>query len=444
MPNGKTIIVKLPRLAIETVLSGTDQDSDYIYYLVPIGQDGAVSLESVYSPLRNGWKRYLGNIADLDTECGIDVTPAPEDPYWNGTVDFPEGIKGQLYEAELRFTYLTPASGKTIVDIIGASLPDFLKVFARPNDNPVLRGTLPSDYSSSAVSFELQGIQSDGRTANKSFAFLVSSPAEAPAMRAYLIATASDRMLRPLIGPLSVGSNGTPKVQIVEGPTGVNKSEYQTTRFDATLGGLEYNYHFLGWVNMPIGEYALKFTHNGVVKYAKAVWNGASLTQALTLQDTQPTVNNDTPTTPPPETAKKEVVAIDARWYRAKPGDPNAENQYTFFFKISNGGGMQLDIDAGPDFGAGVRQNNVSGFYQLTNDPSGYTHAYSTNGITNQLIKVWVRPTGSPAGGEVSAQFQIPGGASLSVPRTTIYPTSGGGNDTTDKSGTRLSATFTY
>ncbi|MBD2705620.1 hypothetical protein IC229_33740 [Spirosoma sp. BT702] len=438
-------LIKVIRAAFEEELLDeegnptTDQNPLYAYYQLKPGQ--TVSWSEVVEPMRGGLKRYKGNLANLPTGCTLPDPPdeptVPGDdgkPVWNTTASFRKFIKGQLYEEELRFSFLTPAAGKTITGFgDNNSLPPFLSIQTRPNDNPVLRGTIPADYVPNAINFTLHGFQSDGKvSADKSFTLETDS---APAIGAYLIAQPSDRSLLLLIRPESIGGAAKPKVRFVAGPAGFDARQFEARQQFRSVGSTIYNFDHT-WLPVANGEYAVEIQHNTLTKYLKIIWNGTAILAEQTLLDTQPSVNNNGGVGTPAA-----IVAIDVTY------DPNPQvNQGTTYndrvsayVKLTTDAAVENSIQSVDGSG-----NPITGFSSwqplaaISGDPKGYQRRadwfnaadhyrwrFRLVGGSDIIEFIWNRPSGA-------------------ADRVVHYPITGGGNNTGDQSGTNLSDTFTY
>ncbi|MBD2705502.1 hypothetical protein IC229_33130 [Spirosoma sp. BT702] len=430
-------LIKVYRLASEAVLSGTDQGTLYAYYILPQGV--MVNLEDIQEPLRDGLERYMGNLSDLPTDCDLPDPPdeptVPGDdgkPVWNTTASFRKFIKGQLYEEELRFSFLTPAAGKTITGFgDNNSLPPFLSIQTRPNDNPVLRGTIPADYVPNAINFTLHGFQSDGKvSADKSFTLETDS---APAIGAYLIAQPSDRSLLLLIRPESIGGVAKPKVRFVAGPAGFDARQFEARQQFRSVGSTIYNFDHT-WLPVANGEYAVEIQHNTLTKYLKIIWNGTAILAEQTLLDTQPSVNNNggvgTAIT---------VAAVDHEYVIDSPGSLHPDRVHVWV-KLSAPDTAQYALQVVNGDGSLSPSTPVWAdmYTPLTGDAKGYQWTLDAFPDQRQSFRAKTNPSQVVVVGPGMPQDSQP------YPRRTVYPITGGGNNTGDQSGTNLSDTFTY
>ncbi|AUD00924.1 hypothetical protein [Spirosoma pollinicola] len=400
----RTIVIKLNRLASEPVLTTTDQGSQFVYYIVPA--EVILNVDDIESPRRSGFGRYTGNIADLSTDCGVVTPPDGHDPVWT-LASLPGAVASAEYSISLYYNEVgTADNGKTIVGIdYSGGIPSWLIPSVSVSDNKLsLRGTPPPGTASFTVTLKL--IQSDNRTASKTFTVVVTTATP------YLVAryNPADDKITVFSGP-DAGETTLPL--LTDTDTTGHASREQMRYFGANVANLETRYRYDSATGPAKGLHVFKLEHLGKTKYGSlTIANADTDYQVITLSDTPPVV------TPPPAVSGA-VIAMDARWIRTRAGDPWGENKVYVWFNVSNSDDLIL-FSKSQAFGFPYAQHTEN--MRITGDAKNYTHSSSVNSVAGDVVTFKFKAKGQADSAFQEISVNVPGGASQTTARTQIYP----------------------
>lgn len=351
---------------------------------------------------------------DKDLTCPDAPGSSPLDPQWTLTdlASLVAPVAGTEWSINLYWDQVgQAATGQTLTDIDYNNLPGWLSPSKAALDRRLtLFGTIPAGLDKFYVPLRLD--QTGGRQKPKTFE-VNTVPAN---VYLYLFTYADTRFIRPLMGG---SSSVPPTIQIVDGPTGYDKSVYPLRAFDADLpptGGQHYYWACEAYQNMPNGQYAFKAIHQGVTRYFKVIWTGQESAAPVTLLTTQPSVDNGT--APPP--AAITVTKVDVSY---TPASGSLLNKLYTYIQLS--GTDQAKIAYEQLDSAGTVVIPKSSYFDATaySDGTGYQWRDILENM-GAKTRLYIRPA-SNAGAEVQLVITRPSAAS---PRTTIYPapTTGG------------------
>lgn len=233
------------------------------------------------------WRRYLGSIGSLSSDCIPDPDPSPGsgDPTWNISSLGATAVSGAEFSADLYWdTAGTPHSGSTIARIIEASsLPSWLTLTTNePERKTSLRGTVPVGLSSFSVSLLL--LQSPAGSTPRTFTQAVSS-ASVRLTYAY----------NPLTNEATFyeGDNGVgvPTIQLRNAPAAyTDRAVYNMDRLGSPASISSVLYYFTRiYPGIVTGQYDIKTIWLGVTLFGTIeIIEGRSGSGVITLTSTDP------------------------------------------------------------------------------------------------------------------------------------------------------------
>jgi hypothetical protein len=286
-------IIPLRRLASEPILTGTDQGTEFAYFILPPGIIPEPT--TLYTPHRNGLKRYLGNLADLNTDCDTGPPPEtdPKDPVIKGSYEPPGFVIGETYNLILDTAnygdVVTIGTGTTINHFEFSAYPGWLSVtnvFGEPTKTR-LTGVVPTGTTTIPVTITVFANEPSGIPHSDSASYIVEPKV---VVDPYMgTAYAADKVRTFYVGP---DSDTAPWLTITTAPAGfLNRARTQMTEWDtlplAILGNKPGAFRRL-LTDPPLGLYAGTLEHVGKVLYWTYTETGTVSAQAITLSDTAP------------------------------------------------------------------------------------------------------------------------------------------------------------
>lgn len=401
-----------------------DEEDRLVYYVSPPGfvlTAGFVLTDEIVA--LQGWRRYDYDTDPLiGTSCDVPgETPDDGDPIWlpetsssPGQTAFtiPAPVAGVPYSTVIPFSAVIPDENKTIVNITLEDHP-YLTLLADTATSRKLVGNVPVGITSMSVA--LIAVQSDGRTARKTFTKTAVS--ELPYL--FVSYNKNTRRLSLYIGPYN--GSGNPEVSLYDCPSYYNdKATYSAGAIQSILlpntTGKLYSY-FMPYERIVTGDYVPRIKWLNQTLYGSfTLQEETDFVQEIALSPNAPELQGDQG---PDFDGVEEVsipIGIDKAawaWVRMTAGVDSSNRVYTYY--KATGGAVEVKfyqpVSGNPETGW-LTASAISG------DVEGYNYRFDINNIAGS-VTYKARIIGYPET-EISFTFVVPSGATTT--RVQIYP----------------------